>query len=78
MKSTYHPDYGLGDRIRGDVLADAMTMGIKAAAAKHRVSVSSVYRWRRDVLQSNPTRRPRKAKPAAPVEGMPVLILFIG
>jgi hypothetical protein len=76
MKSNYHPDYGIGDTARGDVLADAMTMGVAKAASKHRVSVSSVYRWRRDILQSNPTRRPRKAKPA-PAESDPVVVLVI-
>jgi hypothetical protein len=45
----YHPEYGLPDSLRSEVLTLARESGIKMAAAFYGVAVSSVYRWRKDL-----------------------------
>lgn len=41
-------DYGYPKAFRDQVLRDADMFGVAAAAAKHNVGKSSVYRWRDD------------------------------
>jgi hypothetical protein len=43
----YHPEYGLTDEIRLRAIEDARCMEVKLAAKKNRVSVASVYKWRK-------------------------------
>lgn len=43
----YHPEYGLTDEIRIKSINDARIWGVKIAAEKNRVSVPSVYKWRK-------------------------------
>jgi len=42
-----HPDYGLTEEFRRKVLETAGIIGVKAAAAMHRVSMGSIYNWRK-------------------------------
>jgi hypothetical protein len=41
-------EYGYTKAFRDQVLRDADTYGVLTAAAKHRVSKSSIYRWRQE------------------------------
>jgi hypothetical protein len=43
----FHPDYGLTDALRLAALRDAKIIGVKQSAALHRVSVPSIYKWRK-------------------------------
>jgi hypothetical protein len=45
----YHPEYGLPDSLRSEVLTLARESGIKLAAACYKVSLSTIYRWRKDL-----------------------------
>lgn len=42
-----HPDYGLTDDVRVAALRDAEHFGVPLAAEIHRVSVPSIYKWRK-------------------------------
>lgn len=42
-----HPDYGLTEEFRKKVLETAGIIGVRAAALMHRVSITSVYNWRK-------------------------------
>ncbi len=42
-----HPDYGLTDDLRLAAVEDAEIIGVKQSAALHRVSVPSIYKWRK-------------------------------
>ena len=42
-----HPDYGLTDDVRLAALQDAERFGVQWAAETHRVSVPSIYKWRK-------------------------------
>jgi hypothetical protein len=42
-----HPDYGLTDDLRLAAVQDAGIIGVKQSAALHRVSVASIYKWRK-------------------------------
>ncbi len=42
-----HPDYGLTDQLRVEALRDAERFGVQWAAETHRVSVPSLYKWRK-------------------------------
>jgi hypothetical protein len=42
-----HPDYGLTDELRLAAVQDAEIIGVKQSAALHRVSVPSIYKWRK-------------------------------
>jgi hypothetical protein len=42
-----HPDYGLTDALRLAALRDAKRFGVPLAAEIHRVSVPSIYKWRK-------------------------------
>lgn len=42
-----HEAYGLGDEFRKQVLATAVQLGVRAAAAVHKVSTASIYNWRK-------------------------------
>jgi hypothetical protein len=42
-----HPDYGLTDELRLAAVQDAGIIGVKQSAALHRVSVPSIYKWRK-------------------------------
>lgn len=44
----YHQDYGLTDEFRLQVISDAQVLGVKGAAIKNNVHVTSVYKWMRD------------------------------
>jgi hypothetical protein len=50
IKCVYHPDYGLPDDTRCQVLADSENHGIYAAAKMNNLAMSTVYRWRREML----------------------------
>ena len=43
----YHPDYGLTDEIRIKAVRDAQITEVKVSAKINRVSVSSIYKWRK-------------------------------
>ena len=45
----YHPNYGLPDSLRSEVLTLARESNVKLAAAFYKVSPASVYRWRKDL-----------------------------
>lgn len=45
--SSLHPDYGVPDELRLAAVRDAEIFGVKSAAELHRVSVASIYRWRK-------------------------------
>lgn len=45
----YHPDYGLPDSLRSEVLTLARESSVRLAAAFYGVSESTVYRWRKDL-----------------------------
>lgn len=45
----YHPQYGLPDSLRSEVLTLARETSVKLAAAFYNVSLASVYRWRKDL-----------------------------
>lgn len=45
--SILHPDYGLTDELRLAAVRDAEIFGVKSAAELHRVSVPSIYKWRK-------------------------------
>jgi len=41
-----HPEFGLTEQYRLEIVAAAGQLGVRAAAELYRVSVQSVYRWR--------------------------------
>jgi hypothetical protein len=43
--NVYHPEYGFHDAFRMAVCKTAFTLGKKAAAKKHGVSMTSIYNW---------------------------------
>ena len=45
----YHPQYGLPDSVRSEVVTLAKESSVKLAAAFYGVSLASVYRWRKDL-----------------------------
>lgn len=47
MRNPFHPEYGLPDDMRREVLRTAELLSVRMAASIHRVSVASVYNWRR-------------------------------
>jgi hypothetical protein len=42
-----YPDYGLTDDLRLAAVQEAEIIGVKQSAALHRVSVPSIYKWRK-------------------------------
>lgn len=46
----YHPAYGLADDTRYQALVDAEMHGIYAAAKMNKLAMSTVYRWRKEML----------------------------
>jgi transposase len=48
-----HPDYGLTDELRIKSVRDAKAMSVKKAAETNRVSIASIYNWRKALEQSN-------------------------
>ena len=48
LNKVYTKDYGLGDDYRIHAVIDSLLYGVEKAAKKRRVSVSSIYKWRRD------------------------------
>lgn len=42
-----NPNYGLPDSVRRAALADAERIGVKAAAELHKISLASIYNWRK-------------------------------
>jgi transposase-like protein len=49
----YHPDYGLPDEVRLRAVFDAKAMKVKTAAKTNKVSVASIYKWRKKLEQDN-------------------------
>ena len=49
----YHPDYGLPDYLRIQAVSDAKKLNVKQSAEINRVSVPSIYRWRKALEQTN-------------------------
>jgi hypothetical protein len=47
LMTHFHPDYGLTDELRLAAVQDAEIIGVKQSAALHRVSVPSIYKWRK-------------------------------
>jgi hypothetical protein len=52
LKNVYTKDYGLGDDYRIHAVIDSLLYGVEAAAKKRRVSVTSIYRWRKDYAEA--------------------------
>ena len=52
LKKVYTKDYGYPTEYRLQAVFDSILYGIDDAAAKHRVSTGSVYRWRRDYAEA--------------------------
>jgi len=50
IQCVYHPAYGLPDDTRCQVLADSENYGIYAAAKMNRLAMSTVYRWRKQMI----------------------------
>ena len=48
----YHPDYGLTNELRIKSVRDAKAMSVKKAAETNRVSIASIYNWRKALEQS--------------------------
>ena len=48
MDSPYHPDYGLDPKHREEVLHALRFISIKEAAAIYNVSLSTIYKWKKD------------------------------
>lgn len=46
--SPYHEDYGLPEELRSKAIEDSKHLGTKKAAQVHRVSLSAIYKWKRD------------------------------
>ena len=49
----YHPDYGLPDTYRSQVVAYVQTHGINLAATEFNLHPSTVYRWVRTQKETN-------------------------
>jgi len=47
MTSPYHPEYGLTDALRLEAVRTADLLSVRMAASIYRVSVQSIYHWRR-------------------------------
>jgi transposase len=47
MTSPFHPEYGLTDDIRREAVRTADLLSVRMAASIYRVSVQSIYHWRR-------------------------------
>ncbi len=52
----YHPDYGLPDEWRLQILRDAQDLGVAEAAAKNGVSAGAIYKWRL-AIRETPKKR---------------------
>ena len=52
-QSPYHPDYGLPQAYRKEVLIMAEQTNIKAAAEAHNLALGTVYKWRRAMENSH-------------------------
>lgn len=52
LKEVYTKDYGYGDDYRIHAVVDSLLYGIETAAKKRRVSVTSIYRWRKDYAKA--------------------------
>jgi len=50
IKLVYNPAYGLPDDTRCRALADSENHGIYAAAKMNNLAMSTVYRWRKEML----------------------------
>lgn len=50
MKSPYNPDYGLPDEIRFRAVHDAVQTSVREAAENNNVHVSTVYKWKKDLI----------------------------
>lgn len=46
VATDFHPDYGLGDAYRAQVLRYAETYGVPSAAKHFNLAPSTVYDWR--------------------------------
>lgn len=52
LKNVYTKDYGYGDDYRIHCVIDSLLYGVEAAAKKRRVSVTSIYKWRKAYAQA--------------------------
>ena len=52
-QSPYHPEYGLPDDIRREALRTADLVSVRVAASIYRVSMRSIYNWRRDYASAS-------------------------
>lgn len=48
-----HPDYGLPDEVRLQCLYLSLQIGVKAAAQRMKVSPSSIYNWRKQIMENH-------------------------
>jgi transposase-like protein len=46
-KLGYHPEYGLPDELRMKAVREAEQGQVKHSATKNRVSIGSIYKWRK-------------------------------
>jgi hypothetical protein len=49
LERLYNHNYGLSNCVRRKALDDAALTSVKLAAQEHRVSVGTIYKWRRHV-----------------------------
>lgn len=52
LNKVYTKDYGYPTEYRLQAVFDSILHGVDKAAEKHRVSVTSLYRWRRDYSEA--------------------------
>lgn len=52
-QSPYHPDYGLPQPYRMEVLRTAEQTNPMTAAEAHNVALSTVYKWRKAMRQKD-------------------------
>ena len=48
-----HPDYGLPNEVRINILSTALITSVAFAAQVHQVSQSAIYRWKKILRDTN-------------------------
>lgn len=48
-----HPDYGLPDELKLQSILLSLQIGVKQAAKRMNVSISSIYKWRKQIMENN-------------------------
>jgi hypothetical protein len=71
MVPDYHPDYGLDDTTRAEVLRPVLAgeLSPKEAATKHRLHITTVHRWLRAISHKKATTVAGSIKKATTVAG---------